>query len=202
MKPDSYLALVDWRRQVADMYRDVRARLERDPLDAHAYWRGRRDDLFHNHPQSALPADERARFGGLGYFDYDPRFAFTATLRPPPKRPADDGAANAGGHRMLCIGTVDLPVGTLDVLWFDTYAGGLFLAFSDTTAGKTTYGGGRYLLDTAKSADLGSRESALVIDFNFAYHPSCAYDPQWACPLAPRANRLAVAIEAGERLRS
>jgi uncharacterized protein len=184
------------------MYRGVRARLERDPLDAHAYWRRRRDDLFRNHPQSALSAEERVRFEGLRYFEYDPSFAFAATLQPPPDRRADGGAADAGGNRLICIGTVNLPVGTLDVLWFDTYAGGLFLAFSDATAGKTTYGGGRYLLDTAKSADLGSRGGALVIDFNFAYHPSCAYDPQWACPLAPRRNMLAVAIEAGERLRA
>jgi uncharacterized protein (DUF1684 family) len=197
---DSSLALVDWRRQVADMYRDVRARLERDPIDAHAYWRGRRDDLFRNHLQSALPVEERARFGGLRYYDYDPRYAFTATLRPPSTTRSDVGAAFAAGMQMTCIGAVDLPVGTLDVLWFDTYAGGLLLAFSDATSGNTTYGGGRYLLDTAKGADLGSRGETLVLDFNFAYQPSCAYDAKWACPLAPPANRLRVPIEAGEQL--
>ena len=82
---------------------------------------------------------------------------------------------------------------------FIQYGGGLFVPFSDATAGNTTYGGGRYLLDTAKSADLGARDGALVLDFNFAYNPSCAYDSKWTCPLAPPANRLAAAIEAGER---
>ena len=66
--------------------------------------------------------------------------------------------------------------------------------------GTTTYGGGRYLLDTVKGADLGTEDGRLVLDFNYAYNPSCAYDPSWACPLAPPGNRLAIAVEAGERV--
>ena len=93
---------------------------------------------------------------------------------------------------------VDLPIGSLEVFWLDAYGGGVFLPFRDLTSGKTTYGGGRYLLDTAKGADLGGDGGTLRLDFNFAYHPSCHYDPQLVCPLAPPANRLAVAIEAGE----
>ena len=69
---------------------------------------------------------------------------------------------------------------------------------ADASSGDETYGAGRYLLDTVKGADLGQRDRCLVMDFNFAYHPSCHYDPQWVCPLAPPANRLAVAIDAGE----
>jgi uncharacterized protein (DUF1684 family) len=82
------------------------------------------------------------------------------------------------------------------------YAGGLFLPFRDATNGTETYGAGRYLLDTAKSADLGggSEPGSLVLDFNFAFHPSCAFDPKWSCPLAPPENRVDVRIEAGERL--
>ena len=83
------------------------------------------------------------------------------------------------------------------------YAGGLFLPFLDATSGDETYGAGRYLLDTAKGADLGGDPAGgtLVVDLNFAYHPSCAFDPRWACPLAPPGNRLALRVEAGERLR-
>ncbi len=62
-----------------------------------------------------------------------------------------------------------------------------------------TYGGGRYLLDTVKGADLGSTFDRLVLDFNFAYNPSCAYDPAWACPLAPAGNVVDVEIPVGER---
>jgi uncharacterized protein (DUF1684 family) len=97
------------------------------------------------------------------------------------------------------FGRVTLPVGTLDVFWLDAYGGGVFLPFRDATAGGTTYGGGRYLLDTAKGADLGSDpDGRLILDFNFAYHPSCHYSPRWSCPLAPPGNRLTAAITVGE----
>ncbi len=90
----------------------------------------------------------------------------------------------------------------LTLFWMEGYAGGLFLPFGDATNGATTYGAGRYVLDTAKGADLGPGRIAgsLVVDLNFAYQPSCAFDPRWACPLAPPENRLDIAIVAGERL--
>jgi len=56
------------------------------------------------------------------------------------------------------------------------------------TSGGESYGAGRYLLDSVKGADLGTSDGLLVCDFNFAYNPSCAYDPAWACPLAPPGN--------------
>ncbi len=88
----------------------------------------------------------------------------------------------------------------LDLYWLDGYGGGLLLPFSDTTSGDETYGGGRYLLDTVKGADLGMEDGRLVLDFNFAYNPSCAYDPKWVCPLAPAQNRVPIPVRAGERL--
>jgi uncharacterized protein (DUF1684 family) len=195
-----YLTLLDWRRRMSDLYRGVRDRLERNPRDAHRYWRDERDALFRRHPQSPLSPQARAAFLGLSHFEYDPRFAFTAPMRPLPETSLDVPTSTDGFIRFVRIGAVDLPVGTLDVMWLDAYGGGLFLPFVDATAGTTTHGGGRYLLDTAKGADLGVRDAALVLDFNFAYHPSCAYDAIWRCPLAPRSSRLAVPIEAGERL--
>ena len=90
----------------------------------------------------------------------------------------------------------------LDLFWLEGYGGGLYLPFADATSGTETYGAGRYLLDTVKGADLGMEGDRLVLDFNLAYNPSCAYDPRWLCPLAPPANRLAVAVRAGERVRS
>jgi hypothetical protein len=99
------------------------------------------------------------------------------------------------------FGTVTLPVGALDVFWLDAYGGGLFVPFRDSTAGNESYGGGRYLLDTVKGADLGSTAAgALVFDFNFAYNPSCSYDPAWTCPLPPPGNRLDIRVEAGEKV--
>jgi uncharacterized protein (DUF1684 family) len=100
------------------------------------------------------------------------------------------------------VGVADVPgVGALDVWRLASYGGGLFLPVKDGSAGRPggTYGGGRYLLDTAKGADLGSGAGRLVLDFNFAYNPSCAYDPAWACPLAQPGNVVRVEIPVGER---
>jgi uncharacterized protein (DUF1684 family) len=195
---DPLLDLLDYRRRVNEMYDAVRSLRERDPRAAHQLWRERRDDLFRTHPQSALPERERAAFRGLPYHDYDPAFAFTANVRSVTRESYDVDTSTGGVIRFVRFGAVELPIGTLEVLWLDEYSGGVFLPFRDATSGKTTYGGGRYLLDTAKGADLGSSGDALFLDFNFAYHPSCVYDPKWTCPLAPLSNRLTVAVEAGE----
>jgi uncharacterized protein (DUF1684 family) len=92
----------------------------------------------------------------------------------------------------------------LTVLSLVQYAGGLFVPFRDATSAHETYGGGRYLFDTAKDTDglvlevtPGSPE--VVIDFNYAYNASCAYSPRWACPLAPQENWLPVPIPVGEK---
>ncbi len=195
---DELVDLLDYRRRVRDLYGEVRALRERDARAAHQRWRAVRDELFRSHPQSALPPEGRAAFRGLPYRDYDPAFAFTAVVRPLPRERYDVDTSTGSVIRFVRVGAVDLPIGTLEVLWLDEYSGGVFLPFRDATSGKTTYGGGRYLLDTAKGADLGSIGDALILDFNFAYHPSCVYDPKWVCPLAPLANRLTAAVEAGE----
>ena len=199
MSVDDYVTLLDWRRQVADMYSAVRAMLQQDPPAAHALWRKERDELFRSHPQSALPPEARSGFRGLRYHDYDPRFAFTAEVEPLPEERYDIGTSTGSAIPFVRFGKVTFELGSLEIYWLDAYSGGVFLPFRDATAGKTTYGGGRYLLDTAKSADLGSRGNALVLDFNFAYHPSCFYDPKWVCPLAGPFSRITAPIDAGER---
>jgi uncharacterized protein (DUF1684 family) len=113
----------------------------------------------------------------------------------------------SGGGTMAFrrIGSVAVPLPDgerrLALYWMESYSGGLFLPFRDATNGVQTYGAGRYVLDAAKSADLGGDpvRRTLVCDFNFAYQPSCAFDPRWACPLAPPENRLDVAVPVGER---
>ena len=83
------------------------------------------------------------------------------------------------------------------------YGGGLFLPFKDATSRTETYGGGRYLFDTAKNhlpvPLLETGETIMEIDFNYAYNPSCAYSPRWACPLAPPENVLPIPVRAGEK---
>jgi len=200
--PGSALQLVDWRRQVAALYSAVRA--ESDPAAGHQLWSRGRNELFAHHPESPLPADDPLRETGLPVWPYDPTWRWEIA----PKASQDDSVRDVdlvgdGILTMHRIATVELPApvdGTLDVWWLHQYGGGIFLPVRDATAGQTSYGAGRYLLDTAKNADLGTRDGKLILDFNFLYHPSCRYDPAWTCPLAPPGNRLAAAVEAGERL--
>jgi uncharacterized protein (DUF1684 family) len=202
---DVYLALADWRRQVSELYAAVRA--TDDPEKAHARWRSGRDALFRDHPQSPLLPGDPLRETGVPYWPYDPALRFELPLLAVPDSagPAElslptDGEAITQLRR---IGRVELPApvaASVEVWRLAQYAGGLFLPLRDATAGETSYGGGRYLLDTAKGADLGGRADSLVVDLNFLYHPSCRYDSAWQCPLAPPGNRISAAVRAGERL--
>jgi uncharacterized protein (DUF1684 family) len=195
------LQLTEWRREVAALYAQVRRCA--DPADGHAVWRAGRDELFRHHPQTPLLPDDPLRETGLPYWPYDPDLRFSCALEPAAPAERRVPTASDGTISMHRIGTVRLPDpvgGTLDVWWLDQYGGELFLPMRDATAGAGTYGAGRYLLDTAKGADLGGTPAAIVVDLNFAYHPSCRYNPRWECPLAADGNRLAAAVEAGERL--
>ncbi|MGH2498659.1 MAG: DUF1684 domain-containing protein [Candidatus Limnocylindria bacterium] len=196
-----HLELLDYRRRVHHLYARVRELSASDAAAAHRLWRTERDALFRDHPQSAFDDDERRAFTGLRYFPYDPRFRFTAAVRTDVEAERFEVNTSDGATMALKrFGAVELPVGRLALYWIDVYGGGVFLSFRDRTSGTETYGGGRYLLDTVKGADLGSTApGALILDFNFAYHPSCHYDDVWSCPLAPRENWLSERIEAGER---
>jgi len=194
------MTLLDWRRRVATMYADVRATADSDPEGALSRFRTSKDRLFAEHPDSPVPMASRVAFEGLDHWPYDPVLRMVAPVKA--LEPLEASATSLGGevfalHR---IGQVVLPVGSLEVYWVDVYGGGVFVPFRDATSGSETYGAGRYLLDTIKGADLGGDERGLVLDFNYAYHPSCVFDPEWSCPLASRANWLTEPIRAGERL--
>ena len=128
------------------------------------------------------------------------RWRLLATIEPAPEEilelPSSDGAT----MRFVRFGRGRADDVSLDLYWLDAYGGGLFVPFADATSGDESYGAGRYVLDTIKGADLGTHDGRLVLDLNFAYQPSCSYDPRWTCPLAPPANRLGGAVRAGERL--
>jgi uncharacterized protein (DUF1684 family) len=195
------LDLVDWRRQVGDLYRIEGA-------DALEQFRRGRDKLFKTHQQSPIEPQERASFHGLRYFPYDPAYRIRAELE------SGDGAElliDTGGEdgavRYRRAGRLVFELGgetcRLTVLSLVQYAGGLFVPFRDATSGHETYGGGRYLFDTAKDTDglvleVTQGSAQVVIDFNYAYNASCAYSPRWACPLAPPENFLKVPVRAGE----
>ena len=214
------LELADWRRQVSDLYAEVRRLAAGDPPAAWTVWREERERLYRDHPMSPVPSAERRNFSAK-HFDYDPTLRFEVVVQaqaaaPEPAAPglaAPPAAAlslpNSGADVLAFheIGSVAIPFPNhppqaLSLFWMEGYSGGLFLPFRDATSGHETYAAGRYLLDTAKSADLGGNpeRGSLIIDFNFAYQPSCAFDPRWACPLAPPGNRLDLAVQAGERI--
>jgi hypothetical protein len=193
------LTLLDWRRRVADLW--AAARSSTDPEAGWRTWRDGRDELFANHPDSPLDEAARTSFTGLPYAAYDQAQRFEAPLDAAPAAHLDVPTAADGVIAMDRIGTVALgALGSIDVWWIGGYGGGVFLPLRDGSAGRTTYGGGRYLLDTIKGADLGGTGERLVVDLNFAYHPSCTYDPRWSCPLAPEGNRLSAPVAAGEQL--
>jgi uncharacterized protein (DUF1684 family) len=195
------LTLLDWKRTVFELYAAVRA--DAEPARAWRHWRDVRDELFRAHPQSPLPPARRATFEGLPYYDYDPALRVLGAVEP--AEPERREIATSGEHpyAFTRFGRAQFELGgaeqTLDLFWLEGYGGGLFLSFADATSGKETYRACRYLLDTVKGSDLGEHEGRLVLDFNFSYNPSCAYDPRWVCPLAPPGNRLAVPVRAGER---
>ncbi len=162
------------------------------------------------HPESPLLPGDELRRTGVPYWPYDPALRFALAVEPEPggdpsAEPARLTLPTGGGDTTALrrLGALVLPApleGTLDVWWMEQYAGGLFVPVRDGSAGDTSYGGGRYLLDTAKGADLGARDGGLIIDFNFLYHPSCRYNADWQCPLAPPGNTIGYAVHAGERL--
>jgi uncharacterized protein len=219
---EATLRLADWRRRISDLYADVRRVAATDPRAAAELWQRTRNSLYREHPQSPVPPAERTSFE-LRFFEHDPAFRFEVEVEP------DDSAADphddpAAGEPAAAPGSFGLPIsigGTmsfrrighvtipfpggqrrLGLFWMAGYAGGLFLPFRDGTNGRETYGAGRYLLDAAKAADLGAGqgERSLILDFNFAFQPSCAFDPKWACPLAPPENRIDLEVRAGERI--
>jgi|SRR5579862_736101 uncharacterized protein len=195
------LSLLDWKRRVFALYAEIRGAAE--PEHAWARWRAVRDELFRTHPQSPLPQDERATFAGVPYFEYDPALRVLAAVEAAEAERREIATSGEEPYAFTRFARarfeLDGSPQSLDLYWLEGYGGGVFLSFADATSGKETYGAGRYLLDTVKGADLGEEDGRLVLDFNFAYNPSCSYDPRWVCPLAPPGNRLAVAVRGGER---
>jgi len=189
---------------VFDIYRDVRD--APDVCVAWGRWRAARDDLFAAHSQSPIAPRDRTGFAGLAYFPYSAGARVLARIDASAPVGVEITANDGTPYRFTRFGAASFVLDgralSLDLYWLEGYGGGVFLPFRDETNGGATYGAGRYLLDTVKGADLGGGEGRLVLDFNFAYHPSCAYDSRWACPLAPAANRLPVPVLAGERLPS
>jgi uncharacterized protein (DUF1684 family) len=188
------LDLLDWRERVARLYLS--------DVDLPGF-RAERDALFATHPQSPIPAGARPSFRGLRYYPPNPSAVVEAPLRPASGGIEIDTGGPDGVVRYRRVAVADTPWGPLTLWWIEAYGGGLFVPLRDGTAGRGTYGGGRYLTDTVKGT-FGRGLTVLGgdrvrLDVNYAYNASCAYDDRWACPLAPEENRVEPPIEAGEQ---
>lgn len=204
-----YLDLYDYRRRVIDSYRE-RDRAFLAGTDEELMWqhfRSERDQLFAQHPQSALDEEQRRHFQGLPYFPYKPALRVLAEIdtTPTPQRSTVVMSAEET-MTMVTVGRLHFALEgqaqELTLYWLEIYGGGLFLPFRDASGPLESYGGGRYLFDTIKGSSPlpgGDGKKRIMLDFNYAYNPSCAYNSRWVCPLPPRENHLAVAVRAGEK---
>lgn len=203
------LQLSHWKREIAELYAKIREVSANDAHGASDLYRKKRDQLFFAHPQSPLDAAQKSTFVHIPYFEYDPDWRLTGTIIPfaPDSNLSERTVPLAEGvltYRPFARVRFIPPTGTempaeLTLYWIGGYGGGLFLPFRDATSGTCSYGGGRYLYDTIKGADLGAHPHSFVLDFNFAYNPSCAYNSRWVCPLSPAENTLSFEVNAGEK---
>ena len=197
------ISLAGWRRSVAELYCAVRE--SDDHILAWDNLITGRNTLFKEHSQTPLGASQRAAFKSLPYFPYDRNLRLLGRVNyevePEIFRVEleDDGLFQYKRVASLHFRLAGRPQ-MLSLFWIMGYGGGLFLPFKDATNGLETYGGGRFLYDTIKGADLGAHWETILLDFNFAYNPSCAYNSRWSCPLPPPENHLSLEVKAGEKI--
>jgi len=197
------LALAGWRRVVAELYAVVRSAGAGERQAAWRRFRERRDRLFREHVQTPLAEAQQRRFDGLDYYEYDPAARVVGAVETEVAAHRRSAELVEGPLAYWRVARAHFALygqeTHLNLYWIEGYGGGLFVPFRDATNGGGSYGGGRYLYDTIKGADLGAGETEIILDFNYAYNPSCAYHDRWVCPLPPEENRLGLAVRAGEK---
>jgi uncharacterized protein (DUF1684 family) len=159
-------------------------------------FRAEKDHFYGHEHQSPLTPKQQRAFKGLAYFPENKSLVIHATI---------DRKVEPGAVRMTTTTGTEQVFNRHGVVRFEVdgqpaqvtlYSSpgsdSLFLPFRDATSGKESYGAGRYL-------DLHAHGDKVVIDFNYAYNPYCAYNPEWSCPLPPAENWLKVPIRAGEK---
>jgi uncharacterized protein (DUF1684 family) len=164
-------------------------------MDQLTQFRAHKDAFFESDHHSPLTAEQKQYFTGLHYFNDNPalrvevnleRFEPTDHVQIQTNTGAVQPYERYGHFRFIVEGEeAELTVFRNEH--------GYFLPFADSLAGDETYGAGRYL----EPEDLG--EDRLLVDFNLAYNPYCAYNEKWSCPITPSENRLKVPIRAGEK---
>jgi uncharacterized protein (DUF1684 family) len=159
-------------------------------------FRAEKDDFFAHDDRAPLAPEQRRNFEGLAHFPENSQLVIRAQIDRDVK-PGEVRMATTGGEEQdfRRFGVVRFEVdgeAAQVTLYSSEGAHDLFVPFRDATSGRETYGAGRYL-------DLHAHGREVVLDFNYAYNPYCAYNPDWNCPLPPGENWLKVPIRAGEK---
>lgn len=158
---------------------------------------------YANPEETPLLPEDLAEFKGLEFFPINPDLIFEVTIKRTPqaipfmmKRTKDEVKYQKYGeitfeyagekHTLSVYQNLDL------IARRPEYSNYLFLPFTDLTNGETTYGGGRYL-----DMEIPEKGSVLVLNFNKAYNPLCAYNKKYSCPIPPAENDLGFKVEAG-----
>lgn len=164
-----------------------------------AAYRERRDHHFADDPHSPLDHERRHGFTGLRYFPERADLTLELPIDDTGEgigEPIDLQTSDGQSKPFVRAGRVSFPVEGQRVtfsVFKDVERGRFFLPFRDGTSGQESYGGGRYL-DPRQRPD-----GTLVVDFNYAYNPYCAYSEGWSCPIPPLENHTKARIEAGEQ---
>jgi hypothetical protein len=165
-------------------------------------WRKERDAFFRNHQRSPLTPNEKKNFKGLKYYPFDSQCFFSGQIERyilhinNPKYYATFLTNKGTNKRYIRYGKFHFRLDRKDYtieIYKSILSDMLFIPFKDKTNGKETYEGGRYI-----DAEILS-DYKMVLDFNEAYNPSCAYNEKFVCALPPRENMLDIEIRAGEK---
>jgi len=163
--------------------------------------REEKDAFFDEHRQSPIPPEDREDFDGLDYFEPDPTYRVTATVTvadspEPVEMETSDGRTVR--YRRVVTFEFEIDGEAYELAGYRQDADdAIFVPFRDKTTGQQTYSGGRYMeLEPDETLADGDE---VVLDFNLAYNPFCAFSETFSCPLPPEANWLDTTIEAGER---
>lgn len=167
---NEFNSLLDWRRQTSELYAALRETPEAGREIVWQHWRAMRNGMFKHHPQSPLDENQKESFLGLSYFDFGRDNRVVGIIDQQIKRETFHVKLDTDGDISFTrVGNVHFEIkehlGRLSLFWIESYGGGLFLPFKDKTNGSETYGGGRYLFDTIKGADLGTIGDEIVLDF-------------------------------------
>lgn len=165
-------------------------------MESLAEHRHQKDQFFREHPHSPLTPAQLQEFEGLSYFPETPELRFELPVEPPQEQRTIQIQTSTGDYRQYQVyGMIHFPVEDQSAeltIFADEH--GLFLPFVDSLAGSETYPAGRYLEPELLP------DGRVIVDFNLAYNPYCAYNERWSCPLTPPSNRLKVPIRAGEKI--